>query len=49
MEGVAARARTGKAAVYRRWPTKGDLVADALRAGLPETSRPPTEAISGRT
>lgn len=35
MEGVAAGARTGKAAVYRRRPSKGDLVADALRAGLP--------------
>lgn len=35
MEGVAARARTGKAAVYRRWPSKEDLVADALTAGLP--------------
>ncbi|MBQ0824966.1 TetR/AcrR family transcriptional regulator [Streptomyces tagetis] len=35
MEGVAAGAQTGKAAVYRRWPTKEDLVADALRAGLP--------------
>ncbi|MGP3632195.1 TetR/AcrR family transcriptional regulator [Streptomyces sp. 24-1644] len=35
MEGVAAGARTGKAAVYRRWPSKEDLVADALSAGLP--------------
>jgi AcrR family transcriptional regulator len=35
MEGVAAGAQTGKAAVYRRWPSKEDLVADALRAGLP--------------
>ncbi|WP_330333022.1 TetR/AcrR family transcriptional regulator [Streptomyces sp. NBC_00536] len=35
MEGVAAQARTGKAAVYRRWPSKADLVADVLRAGLP--------------
>ncbi|MDJ0381928.1 TetR/AcrR family transcriptional regulator [Streptomyces sp. G-G2] len=35
MEGVAAGARTGKAAVYRRWPSKADLVADVLRAGLP--------------
>ncbi|MFF7947793.1 TetR/AcrR family transcriptional regulator [Streptomyces griseorubiginosus] len=35
MEGVAAVAQTGKAAVYRRWPSKEDLVADALRAGLP--------------
>ncbi|MFG2124303.1 TetR/AcrR family transcriptional regulator [Streptomyces sp. NPDC048710] len=35
MEGVAAGAQTGKAAVYRRWPSKEDLVADALEAGLP--------------
>ncbi|MFD8523716.1 TetR/AcrR family transcriptional regulator [Streptomyces capillispiralis] len=35
MEGVASAAQTGKAAVYRRWPSKEDLVADALRAGLP--------------
>ncbi|MEV7195576.1 TetR/AcrR family transcriptional regulator [Streptomyces sp. NPDC093510] len=35
MEGVAAGAQTGKAAVYRRWPSKEDLVMDALRAGLP--------------
>lgn len=35
MEGVAVGAQTGKAAVYRRWPSKQDLVADALRAGLP--------------
>lgn len=35
MEGVASGAQTGKAAVYRRWPSKEDLVAEALRAGLP--------------
>ncbi|MFI1720962.1 TetR/AcrR family transcriptional regulator [Streptomyces sp. NPDC020489] len=35
MEGVAAGAQTGKAAVYRRWPSKEDLVADALQFGLP--------------
>ncbi|MGW2057476.1 TetR/AcrR family transcriptional regulator [Streptomyces sp. NPDC001840] len=35
MEGVAAGAQTGKAAVYRRWPSKEDLVADALLAVLP--------------
>ncbi|MFF3285543.1 TetR/AcrR family transcriptional regulator [Streptomyces sp. NPDC003023] len=36
MEGVATGAQTGKAAVYRRWPSKEDLVADALEAGLPD-------------
>lgn len=41
MEGVAAGAQTGKAAVYRRWPSKQDLVADALRAGLPRFGEAP--------
>jgi AcrR family transcriptional regulator len=35
VESVAARARTGKASIYRRWPTKQELVADALELGLP--------------
>jgi AcrR family transcriptional regulator len=38
MEGVAARARTGKAALYRRWPRKEDLVVDALEHVLPSPS-----------
>ncbi|MFE6908655.1 TetR/AcrR family transcriptional regulator [Streptomyces erythrochromogenes] len=41
MEGVAAGAQTGKAALYRRWPSKADLVADALRTGLPEIGEIP--------
>jgi AcrR family transcriptional regulator len=41
MEGVAAGAQTGKAAVYRRWPSKQALVADALRIGLPQIGDPP--------
>ncbi|MFG1709789.1 TetR/AcrR family transcriptional regulator [Nonomuraea sp. M3C6] len=36
MEGVARRAQTGKAALYRRWPSKKDLVLDALLRVLPE-------------
>ncbi|TAM87000.1 MAG: TetR/AcrR family transcriptional regulator, partial [Jatrophihabitans sp.] len=35
VEGVAARARTGKASIYRRWPSKSGLVLDALCAVLP--------------
>jgi AcrR family transcriptional regulator len=35
MEGVATRAHTGKAALYRRWPRKEDLVVDALQHALP--------------
>ncbi|MBW5425550.1 TetR family transcriptional regulator [Streptomyces sp. BG9H] len=41
MEGVAAGAQTGKAAVYRRWPSKEDLVVHALRAGLPRIDSTP--------
>src|SRR5579875_3696618 len=35
VEGVAARAGTGKASIYRRWPTKQHLVTDALLSQLP--------------
>jgi AcrR family transcriptional regulator len=35
VEGVAARAGTGKASIYRRWPTKQHLVTDALISQLP--------------
>jgi AcrR family transcriptional regulator len=31
VERVAKRARTSKAAIYRRWPARADLVADAIR------------------
>lgn len=30
MDQVAARAKAGKATLYRRWPSKGELVRDAL-------------------
>ncbi|MFH9107806.1 TetR/AcrR family transcriptional regulator [Streptomyces albus] len=32
MERVAVRARTGKAALYRRWPSRAELVVDACAA-----------------
>jgi AcrR family transcriptional regulator len=35
MEAVAAGAQTGKAAVYRRWASKEELVLGAMRATLP--------------
>lgn len=43
MEGIAARARTGKAALYRRWATKHALVQDALRHALPPLPQPHTD------
>jgi AcrR family transcriptional regulator len=36
MEGVAARAGTNKAVLYRRWANKADLVIAALRKYLPK-------------
>ncbi|MEV0662950.1 TetR/AcrR family transcriptional regulator [Actinomadura luteofluorescens] len=41
MEGVAAGARTGKAALYRRWRSKNELITDALKHVLPEPPTPP--------
>lgn len=35
MDRVADDARTGKAALYRRWPSKAELVVDALDHALP--------------
>src|SRR5437763_14620640 len=40
MERIAARAQTGKAALYRRWPAKRELVLDALAHAIPEPHRP---------
>jgi AcrR family transcriptional regulator len=41
MEGVAAAAHTGKASVYRRWPSKEDLLVDAMDHALPPIAVPP--------
>lgn len=40
MDGVARRAKVGKSALYRRWPSKEEMTADALRS-LSVTSAPP--------
>jgi AcrR family transcriptional regulator len=36
IESIANRARTGKASIYRRWPTKQELVLDAFRSKFGE-------------
>jgi AcrR family transcriptional regulator len=47
MEAVASRARAGKGTIYRRWPSKADLVVDAINdlkpppAELPDTGTLP--------
>jgi AcrR family transcriptional regulator len=41
MEGIAARAHTGKAALYRRWNSVEDLVVDALDKTWPSVELPP--------
>jgi AcrR family transcriptional regulator len=35
MEAVAARARTSKPVIYRRWPTRAEVVLAAMRHNLP--------------
>src|ERR1700730_8016991 len=40
MEGIAARAHTGKAALYRRWASKHDLVHAALVFAVPPVPEP---------
>jgi AcrR family transcriptional regulator len=40
MEGIAARAQTGKAALYRRWCSKHDLVHAALTFAVPPLAEP---------
>jgi AcrR family transcriptional regulator len=49
IEGVAARAGVGKTTVYRRWPSKEPLVADAIkRCKSPEDPAPPRSDESTR-
>lgn len=46
IEGVAARARCGKATIYRWWPNKGQLVMEAfLSEDLPQTPYPDTGSV----
>ncbi|MFJ7248188.1 TetR/AcrR family transcriptional regulator [Kitasatospora sp. NPDC098652] len=41
MDGVAARARTSKPVLYRRWPNRVELVVAALGRNAPDFREPP--------
>jgi AcrR family transcriptional regulator len=41
MEHVANRARASKGSLYRRWSSRAELVADAVRYILPDCAEPP--------
>lgn len=41
MERIADRARTSKASLYRRWPTRAELVVDAFVDARPAPEPPP--------
>ena len=41
MEGIAERAKAGKASLYRRWPTRIELVMEAVYSRLPGPEDPP--------
>lgn len=40
MDAVAARAKASKATIYRRWPGKQELVAEAIRCRGPQSFEP---------
>ncbi len=45
VEAVATRAAVGKATIYRRWPSKEDLVIDAIAQVFAEAPRPDTGSV----
>ncbi|MFR9774079.1 TetR/AcrR family transcriptional regulator [Nocardia sp. SC052] len=45
IEGIAARAGVGKPTVYRRWPSKGAVVLDAVIEAVPPAPFPDTGDI----
>ncbi|MEZ0363457.1 TetR/AcrR family transcriptional regulator [Mycobacterium sp. pUA109] len=50
MDDIASRARVGKAAIYRRWSSKAEVVADAIahwRRGLGPVEAPNTGSLRG--
>lgn len=47
MDEVAARAHAGKTTIYRRWPSKAELVVDALRCAKGSPEFPDTGSLRG--
>jgi AcrR family transcriptional regulator len=48
MEGVAGRARASKGSLYRRWPSRAELVVDAVHHTLPSCGElPDTGSVRG--
>ncbi len=47
IEAIAARAGVGKATIYRRWRTKEDLIAEALRSIALTPDAPDTGSVRG--
>ncbi len=47
MDTVAARAHAGKGALYRRWPSKAELVIEAVKMGAPRLDVPDTGSLKG--
>ena len=47
IEGVAERAGVGKTTIYRRWPSKTELVAEAIGQVRPPSAPPDSGSLQG--